>query len=146
MHNLTTAGFTSDALLEQAPDAFIFADTAGAVRFWNASAERIFGYAAGEVLGASLDLIIPERFRAAHWRGFQASLESGVTKYAGRTLTTRAVHKDGRALYVDLTFSLVRDAGGAILGALAIARDCTDTFNAQKALRERLAELEKKHA
>jgi PAS domain S-box-containing protein len=131
-------------LVDQAPDALIFADAAGAIRLWNAAAERIFGYAAADVLGGSLDVIIPPRFRDAHWRGFRSAIESGSTKYAGRALTTRAVHRDGRVLYVDLTFALVRD-GEAVIGALAIARDSTESYQSQRALRARVAELEKQN-
>jgi PAS domain S-box-containing protein len=122
-----------EAIVEQAPDAVIFADRNGAIRVWNRSAEAIFGHAASEVLGQSLDLIIPERLRKAHWQGFDRALESGTMKYAGRVLTTRSVHKDGRTLYVDLSFGLVRDGAGAIVGALAIARDGTERYLAEKA-------------
>jgi PAS domain S-box-containing protein len=121
------------SIVEQAPDAIIFADRGGAIRVWNGGAEAIFGYAASEVLGESLDVIIPEPLRKAHWQGFDKALESGTTKYAGRVLTTRSVHKDGRRLYVDLSFGLVRDAAGVILGALAIGRDCTERYLAEKA-------------
>src|SRR6185436_106358 len=92
------------AVVEQAPDVMIYADREGAIRIWNRAAERMFGYAAAEVLGSNLDVIIPERFRAAHWAGFDKALETGATKYEGRALTTRSVHKDGSKLYVDLTF------------------------------------------
>jgi PAS domain S-box-containing protein len=136
----------SELLCEQAPDAFVFADVSGAIRLWNPSAERLFGYAATEAMGSNLDMIIPERFRNAHWRGFERAIETGATKYAGRTLTTRGAHKDGRTLYVALTFSLVRDGDGKIIGALAIARDCTESYLAEKALRERLSEAEAKAA
>ena len=47
-------------------------------------------------------------------------------------LTTRSVHKDGSRLYVELSFALVRDAAGAIVGALAMARDCTERDLAEK--------------
>lgn len=57
------------AVIEQAPDAIIFADGTGAIRIWNHGAETLFGYAAAEVLGLSLDGIIPERFRRARAGG-----------------------------------------------------------------------------
>jgi PAS domain S-box-containing protein len=126
-------GTPYEAIVEQAPDAVIFADPDGLIRVWNRGAEAIFGYAAPEVLGTSLDIIIPEPLRKAHWAGFRKALESGTTKYSGRVLTTRSMHKDGRRLYVDLSFSLVRDAAGAIIGALAMARDCTERYLAEKA-------------
>jgi len=113
------------AIVEQAPDAIIFADRDGLIRIWNQGAEAIFGHSAAEVVGGSLDVIVPERFRRAHWDGFSKAIQTGLTKYANRVLTTRSVHKDGRKLYVDLSFGLVRDETGAITGALAIGRDCT---------------------
>jgi len=98
----------------------------GVVRIWNRGAEALFGFGAEEVLGGSLDRIIPERFWRAHWDGFSQALESGQIKYTGRTLTTRSVHKNGGELYVDLSLSLVRDHAGFVMGAVAIARNCTE--------------------
>jgi PAS domain S-box-containing protein len=114
------------ALVDQAPDALVFADCQGRIRIWNRAAEQIFGYPAAEVIGESLDLMIPERFRTAHWAGYQRALSSGQTKYAGRVMTTRSVHRDGRKIYMDLSFSLVRASDGAIVGVLAIGRDSTE--------------------
>jgi len=132
------------AIVAQAPDAIIFADRSGIIRLWNRGAERIFGYPPADALGASLDLIIPERFRRAHWEGFQRAIDTGRTKYADRVLTTRSAHRDGSKLYVDLSFGLVTDDKGAILGALAIGRDCTARYVADAALKARLAALENK--
>lgn len=137
-------GRLSDLLVGQAPDAVIFADAHGAIRLWNRRAEQIFGFAAAEALGQSLDIIIPDRLRAAHWRGFEAALATRKTKYAGRVLTTRSVNKGGRTLYVDLSFSLVDDSGGNVLGVLAIARDVTARHLEHKELLKRLEDLETK--
>jgi PAS domain S-box-containing protein len=130
------------AIVEQAPDAIIFADREGLIRVWNRGAERVFGHIAAEVIGRSLDIIIPERLRRAHWDGFNAALASGRTKYEGRALTTRSTHKDGSKLYVDLSFALVRDKSGSVVGALAIGRDGTAHRDAQSAMRDRIAALE----
>ena len=125
-HGLEYADFNlHQAIIEQAPDAVIFADREGAIRVWNRGAEALFGYGAAEVLGKSLDLIIPERLRRAHWEGYSRAIDSGQTKHGSRVLTTRSVHKDGHKLYLDLSFGLIRDAAGAIVGALATGRDCT---------------------
>src|SRR5690349_8588805 len=94
-----------ERLVQRAPDAMIFADREGTIRVWNSSAELVFGYPAAEVVGGSLDVIIPERLRNAHWRGFRTAIETGRAKYVGRVLTTRAVHKNGSRLYVDLSFA-----------------------------------------
>lgn len=125
------------AIVEQAPDAIIFSDRDGVIRVWNRGAEVIFGYTAAEVLGESLDVIVPERFRAAHWAGFRRAVEAGQTKYGNRVLTTRSTHKNGSKLYVDMSFGLVRNDGGTILGALAVARDCTARHLAEIAQRTR---------
>lgn len=131
------------AIVDEAPEAIIFADRDGAIRLWNRGAETIFGYTAAEAIGQSLDLIIPERLRAAHWSAFDHALETGVTKYAGRVLTTRSVHQNGNRLYVDLSFGLVKDADGSVTGSFAIGRDCTARYASDKALKARVAELEK---
>lgn len=130
------------AIGEATADAIIFADRDGLIRLWNRGAELIFGHGAADVIGQSLDIIIPERLRAAHWEAFDRSLETGRTKYTDRVLTTRAVHKDGTKRYVDLGFGLVRDDRGAILGAFAIGRDCTARHSADNALKARVQELE----
>ena len=144
-HEFDNANFNLlQAIVEQAPDAIIFADREGAIRVWNRGAETIFGYAAAEVLGGSLDVIIPEHLRRAHWEGFRRAVDTGQTKYTGRVLTTRSVHKDGSKLYVDLSFGLVRKGAGAIAGALAVGRDCTARHLAEAALRTHVAELEEK--
>ena len=130
------------ALVEASPDAIIYTDRSGTIRVWNGAAERIFGHRAADVLGQNLDIIVPERLRAAHWKGFEAAVESGREKYAGRVLTTRSEHKNGSRLYVDLAFALLRDSAGAVTGVLATARDCTESYAEQRALRARVAELE----
>jgi PAS domain S-box-containing protein len=124
----------------QSPEAVIFADRAGVIRYWGGAAETIFGHGAGEALGNSLDLIIPERFRAAHWTAYDRAIESGQTKYEGRVLTTRSVRKDGGKLFVDLNFVLVKDAGDVVVGALATGRDCTSRYLAERAQREQSAQ------
>jgi PAS domain S-box-containing protein len=129
-------------IVEAAPEAVIFADREGRIRLWNHGAERLFGYSAAEVEGERLDVIIPERLRRAHWDGFDRSVQTGSMKHSGRVLTTRSMHKDGSKLYVDLSFGLVKDAGGVVLGAFAIGRDCTERYLAEAAAKARLAATE----
>ena len=57
------------ALVEQTPDAVVYADREGTILLWNRGAEKVFGFAADEVLGRSLDVIIPPHLRLAHWEG-----------------------------------------------------------------------------
>jgi len=131
-------------IVEACSEAVIFADREGLVRLWNRGAELIFGYAPAEILGQSLDIIIPERLRRAHWDAFNRSVETGHTKHTDRVLTTRSMHKNGSKLYVDLSFGLVKDDNGVVLGAFAIGRDCTARYLAEGAMKTRVQELEAK--
>ena len=123
-----------DSILEQIADAIVYSDRSGTIRRWNRAAEALFGHAAEEALGQSLDLIIPEQLRAAHWRGFDAAVASGVTRLDGRPALTRAVHKSGRRLYVEMSFALVRNGVDEIMGSVAVARDVTERVEQQKAV------------
>ena len=133
-------------LVEQAPDAMIFADSEGVIREWNAAATRVFGYAPAEAIGQNLDLIVPERFREAHWRGYDRALADGRTKYEGQSLPTRSARKDGTAIYVELTFAIVNDTNGTVVGALALARDISARFVSEREERERVRALEEQLA
>jgi PAS domain S-box-containing protein len=113
-------------ILDDVADSLISADRSGTIIRWNRASTALFGYSAEEALGQSLDLIVPEHLRAAHWKGFDAALESGTMKLAGRPTLTRAAHKDGRKLYIEMTFALVKDAGGHVVGSVAMARDVTE--------------------
>ena len=133
-----------EAIVEQTPEAIIFADCDGWVQVWNRGAEAVFGFSAAEVIGCSLDVIIPERFRRAHWEGFRQAIASGCTQHGSHVRTTRATHKLGHRLYVDLSFGLVTNAAGSVIGSVAVGRECSERYLSVKALRERLAELERK--
>ena len=132
----------SRAVIDQAADAIIFADREGRIQLWNAGAQAVFGYAAEEVLGRSLDVVIPERLRSAHWAAFDKAIATKKKKYGRESMTTRSVHQDGRDLYVDLSFALVQDDAGEVLGSVAMARDITSRFLAERESRQRIAELE----
>jgi PAS domain S-box-containing protein len=130
------------ALLHQAPDAVIFSDLDGTIQYWNAAAERIWGHSVEQAMGQNLDLIIPEQFRDAHWRGFERATSEGVTKFQGQSLPTRSMRADGSEIYVELSLSVVRDEAGGVTGALAYARDITERFTRDRETRRRLRTLE----
>ncbi|MCG2577226.1 PAS domain S-box protein [Dechloromonas sp. XY25] len=122
-----------DLIVEQVADAVIYSNRDGVIERWNAAATAMFGYAADEALGQSLDIIIPERLRAAHWRGFDAAMASGTTRLHGRPTLTRAEHKAGSKLYVEMSFAVVVDAAGTTLGSVAMARDVTERIERERA-------------
>ena len=112
----------SQAIVAQSADAIIFADQAGIIRIWNAASERLFGFTAVDCVGQSLDIIIPERLREPHWRGYRAAIQSGKTQHAGRPTLTKALHKSGETIYVQMSFAVVASTENAVLGSVAIAR------------------------
>jgi PAS domain S-box-containing protein len=110
-------------IVDQAPDAIIFADRKGVIQVWNNAAADFFGYLPDEVIGRSLDILIPEHLRRAHWDGFGEAVASGHTKHGRLAIKTRATHKTGEKLYVSLAFSVVKDREGNAIGAMATARE-----------------------
>ena len=130
----------AQSILEQIADAVIYADTQGTIVLWNAAAAALFGYSAAQALGQNLDLIIPEHLRAQHWRGFEAAMTSGLMRLQGRPTVTRAKHQSGRKLYVEMSFALVKRAGGSVEGSVAVARDVTERVEQQRATARQLHE------
>ena len=99
-------------VLDGSPDAILICDPRGTVRYWNAAAERIFGFPVTEALGVSMNLIIPERLRARHWAAWEATVRTGISRYgAGQLLAVPALHKDGRQISIEFSIQLVKDAG-----------------------------------
>jgi PAS domain S-box-containing protein len=143
--NALPAGLPDDfmaRLVADCPDAVIYADSQGKIRFWNDAASRIFGFAEGEVLGQSLDLIIPERLRDRHWHGYEHVMKGGASRYgAGDLLAVPARHKDGRPISVEFTILALHDDAGAMLGIAAFLRDVTARFEEVRGLRRELAAL-----
>lgn len=117
---------------EQTTDALIFADGVGTIVRWNRAASALFGFSAAEAVGQSLDLIIPEHLRAGHWRGYRAAMATGATRLAGKPALTRAVHQSGSRLYVEMTFAVVKDDAGTVVGSVAMARDATERVQRER--------------
>ena len=129
-------------IVEGAGDAVIFSDRDGIIRLWNRAAEGMFGYTEEEAIGQSLDLIIPDRQREAHWKGYGKAMVSGVTKYGSETLSVPSVTKDGERISIEFTINLLRDGEGKVLGPVAVIRDVTARWIREKEMRLRLAFLE----
>ena len=139
------SGFDFDrfypTLARDAPDAVIYADGGGIIRFWNAGAERIFGFNPTEAIGKSLDIIIPESLRARHWAGFDETMRTGTTRYgAGDVLAVPALRKDETRISIEFTVLPFHDETGRMIGVAAILRDVTKRFEELKSLRRQLAE------
>jgi PAS domain S-box-containing protein len=131
----------ADAILAASADAVVATDREGTVTVWNPGATRIFGFAAEEALGQSLDLIIPERLRARHWDGFHKVMATGESRYGeGDTLSVPGLHKDGRRISLEFTIIPLHGADGRMEGMAALMRDVTERFEELRDLRHQLAD------
>jgi PAS domain S-box-containing protein len=130
---MTSSDSLSNLILEQAAEAVVYANQEGVIQRWNAAAVAMFGYSVAEALGQHLDMMIPERLREAHWRGFNAAMANGKTRLGGRPTLTRGLHRSGQKLYVEMSFALVVDDTGLPLGSVAVARDVTERVERERA-------------
>lgn len=123
------------AVLEAAPDAILIGDEEGHVLSWNLAAEKMFGYAAQEILGKPLTLLMPSRYHQAHRQGLERVRTTGETRMVGKTVELHAVRKDGTEFPIELSLSHSRSSGGGAFYC-GIIRDITQRKQAERALRE----------
>ena len=127
-------------VVEVLGDAVVICDRDGLIRFWNAAAERLFGFTKTDALGKSLDLIIPERLRERHWAGFDKAMANGETSPGRDLLRVPAVHKDGRRLSIAFTVGLLFGPEGNVTGIAAVIREDSDHFDQEQKLRKIFAD------
>jgi len=119
------------AIVESSEDAIIGINLDGSINFWNAGAERLSGYAAAEIIGKPITLIIPPDRRPEEHLIMDRVRHGEPTHYE-----TVRVAKDGRRINISLSVSPVRDDSGHIVGASKVARDITERVQAEDALKE----------
>ena len=131
-----------EQLLKAIGDGVVVADADGNIIFWNAAAERIFGFTEQEALGKSLDLIVPERQRQRHWDGYNKTMDTGQTRYGTDLLRVPALHKEGRPLSIAFTVAMLYTPDHKVSAIVAIVRDETTRWTDERDMRKRIAELE----
>jgi len=119
-------------IIESSNDAIISADPEGLIISWNPAAERIFGYGLDEILGKSVDLLVPHEWR----KTFSELRNAALRKKGSEDVETLLVHKNGRKINVSLTLSPIRDRDGATTGFSQIVRDITDRRRLEKEILE----------
>jgi PAS domain S-box-containing protein len=126
------------AIVASSDDAIISRDLEGKVTSWNAGAERLFGYTAEEMLGCTLEALVPLDRRSEELE-VQQRVRRGesVSHFDSERLT-----KDARVLPVSLSLSPIRDDEGHIVGTSKIVRDVSDRASAHRALQRRLRQLD----
>ena len=129
-------------LVAQLGEAVVISDRDEKILFWNASAERIFGFTPDEALGKTLSIITPERFRERHSKGYFHTIQTGQTKYGHTLLRVPAVHKDGRSISIAFSVSMLFDEQQQAVAIAAIIRDETERFQEERQLKAKLAAYE----
>jgi PAS domain S-box-containing protein len=115
------------SIIESSEDAIVSKSLDGIIQTWNAAAERIFGYAAGDAIGRHISFIIPAD-RIAEEDHIIARLKAGQRI---EHFETERLRSDGRRMSVSLTISPIRDDAGNVVGASKIVRDITDRKQAE---------------
>jgi PAS domain S-box-containing protein len=119
------------AMVEWSDDAIISKDLNSIITSWNKGAEKIFGYAAAEMVGTSIMRLIPAG------RQDEENLILGKIRRGENVdhFETQRQTKDGRLIDVSVTASPIRDAIGKVIGASKVARDITERKKADESLR-----------
>ena len=132
LHPGADAALMLAALVESSDDAIFAKDLSGTVLTWNRGAERMYGYAASEIIGRNVDVLIPPG-SPNELSGLLDRIRRGerVDHYE----TVRRA-KDGALLDVSLTVSPIVDSVGRIVGASAIARDVSARKDAERQIRD----------
>jgi two-component system, LuxR family, sensor kinase FixL len=125
------------AIADSSNDAIVCKDLSGIVTSWNKAAEEMFGYAAAEIIGKPITLIIPPD-RIIEEAEILERVRRGETLVHFETVRWR---RDGSPVPVSLTISPVRAADGDIVGISKIARDLTEMRHTERELRRREALL-----
>jgi PAS domain S-box-containing protein len=127
----------TESILQAALEAFVAIELTGQVTRWNRGAERTFGWTAEEAIGRNLEeLIIPERFRAAHRAAITRLTRGGLPRLAGQRLQLWALRRDGSEFPIEITLNLVDRPTGRY--AQAFIYDTTERVHAERvASRER---------
>jgi PAS domain S-box-containing protein len=120
------------SVVESSDDAILSESLDGMLLSWNLGAEHMYGYAAQEVIGKPVSILVPPD-RLVELKAILASMRRGVP--ISRLETTR-VAKDGQRIEVALSVSPLKDALGKSIGSCVIARDITERKRAEEALRE----------
>ncbi len=121
------------ALLDTARDAIISIDQDGCVTLFNRCAEQIFGYAADEVLGRNVSLLMPSPYREEHDRYLRTYDKTGVARAIGRIRDVQGRRKNGEVFPVEISVSETRIDDEVTY--LAILRDVTERRSAEEDLR-----------
>jgi PAS domain S-box-containing protein len=112
------------SVVQSAADAIILSDDSGQIVFWNKGAETIFGYTEDEIIGAPLETLMPEQYRASQRLEFERLRSMGRAQNVGSPVELMALRKDGSAFPIEL--SLASWTNGSCTMLTAVIRDVSE--------------------
>lgn len=105
-------------LLDKLPDALIVADRHGEIVLVNERAELMFGYHRSELIGQTIEILVPEALRAVHREHREGYVRSPKTRPMGEGLHLQAIRKSGRAIAVEISLAPLQTTDGLFVSAV----------------------------
>lgn len=139
MKHLVIEDQSLEWLLASATDAIVIVDRDGRIALANAALERLFGYAQNELIGQTVELLVPDRFRHAHGGQRHAYFNQPRPRVMGGGAELFGRRRDGREFPVEVSLSPLQTAQGVL--AMAAIHDITSRKQAEAALQESEARM-----
>ncbi|MBI1879989.1 MAG: PAS domain S-box protein [Chloroflexi bacterium] len=131
-HRRSEQGFRQ--LLEITPEAMIIVNGPGEIVMVNTQTEKLFGYTAEELIGQSIETLLPEHFRGSHWSYRTRYMLEPYVRPMGPGLDLYALSKEGREFPVEINLSPMETGDGILI--ISSIRDITEHKRAEDILRE----------
>lgn len=122
------------SLIQMANDAIFFVDGTGFIRFWNKTAEKIYGYTPEEVLGKPFTVIVPHRFREIHKKWMEKFLNDSVVSFENQLIEGIGERKDGTEFFAEASTATLKLGDEKFI--IAIVRDLSARKQTEIELRE----------
>jgi len=132
---------TFRGVLDMAPDAILGVNVQGSIVLLNAQCEQMFRYSRDELAGQSVDILVPDRARAAHADHRAHYYQDPATRPMGAGMELTAVRSDGTEFPAEISLSALDTAGGKLI--IAAIRDVSDRQRIERTLREQNVALER---